>query len=95
MRCHSVELQLNVLVAVGGIELERAAIPTDAARPIALLLFRFWVERLFHRPIVRQVDLPPVRIIEPTRRRAPDVSGLSAAVRDVRAVKPDALAAGK
>lgn len=61
--------------------------PADAALPIALLLHRFWVERLFHRPIVRQVDLPPVRIIEPARRSTPSVAGLCAAACDVLPVK--------
>ena len=69
MRGHAVELQLDVPAAIRRIELEGAPIPTDAAWTIALLLFRFGIERLLNRPIMREVHLPPVAVVVTARRR--------------------------
>src|ERR1051325_6486112 len=92
---HAVELQFNILAPIGRIELEGAAIPTDAALAIALLFLRGLVKRLLDGPIMRQVHYAPVLVIESSGCRAPGMSGLGVSVREIRTIECDALAAGK
>ena len=95
MRRHAIELQLDVFAMIGGIQFEGPPIPPDAARTVAFLLFRFRIERLFHRPIMRQVDQAPALVIIPAGRRAPGVPCLGVVIRQIRTVWRDALAARK
>ena len=52
-------MRSEMLAAVGGLQLELPAIPAEAARTIALRQILVRVERPFHRPVVRQIQLAP------------------------------------
>ena len=70
----SVELQLDRLAAIRGVEQQRAAIPANPARAIALRDVRavhVWLRR---RPIMRQAHRGPIAIVIQHRRRADRVA---------------------
>ena len=64
------ELQLEIFAAILGIEPQRAPIPGIAARAISLRGVGLPLERHLDCPVVRQIDVAPVRIVEIRRRRA-------------------------
>nr|GFD58549.1 hypothetical protein [Tanacetum cinerariifolium] len=60
----AVELEEDGLATVDGVEQQRAAVPADAARPIALRDVGGLDERLRGGPIVRQPHRLPVGVVE-------------------------------
>jgi hypothetical protein len=86
----AVELDLQVLALVGGIQAEAAAVPGHALGPVALGDVGGRLERPLHHEVVRQVHEPPrpVVVVEPRRAAGrPGLGrgvGLVAAVRDRR-----------
>ena len=80
VRGDRVELQLDVAAAVGLGQLQVAPVPADAARAVALRGVLVAVERAFDRPVVRQVEAAPGRVVEVGGRRAPGAVGLAVVV---------------
>ena len=64
VRGNAVELDFQMLAVIGGIELEIFAIPTDSARAITFADAYLFIERLLHRPVVRQIDRLPRRVVK-------------------------------
>ena len=88
---HAVECQPGSFAGIPRRQLERAAIPADAVRrktPAQRLetvadIGRLF-ERQFNRPIVRQIDGPPVSIGEPFARRP----GTGAGILQMHRIRP-------
>ena len=80
---HAVERQPDTLAGIFLRQLERPAIPADAVlvktrphrlEPVARV--RRWVERQFNRPVMRQIQRAPRRVVELLGRRAAARAGL-------------------
>lgn len=76
----AVEMELDRLAAIGRVEPQRAPVPADAARAIALRDVGGADEGLPRRPVVRQPHFRPVRIVIGDRRRAKRIAGLDAQI---------------
>ena len=74
-----------MLAAIGGIDLEMPAIPTEAALAIALGDIGILLDRRLGGPIVREVDRLPIGVVEGLGRRSRSGSSLGARVGDVMA----------
>ena len=73
-----VKLQRDRLAAVHRVEPERPPVPADAALAITLRDVRALLERLRRRPVMRQPDRRPVRIVERHRRGPQRIARLDA-----------------
>ena len=80
VRGDAVELKFEMLAAIGGIDLEMPAIPTEAALAIALGDIGILLDRRLGGPIVREVDRLPIGIIEGLGRRSRSGSSLGACI---------------
>ena len=69
VRRNAVKAQREVLAAIGFFELKIAAIPGDPARQESGVHVIRPMERAFNRPIVRQIDFAPIRIVVRLLRR--------------------------
>ena len=73
---NAVELKLQRLSLVGGVQFEAAPVPGEPARTVALGKVGVFVERPLHGPIMRQGNFAPARVIKSRCRRAAGGSGL-------------------
>jgi hypothetical protein len=70
-----VKLEFKVLAAVGIIEPEVAAIPSNAPGSVTLGNVGFPLEGALHNPIVRKVENSPITVIEIGRGGSPGPAG--------------------
>ena len=82
VRRDAVELEFEMLAAIGWIDLEMPAIPTEAALAIALGDIGILLDRRLGGPIVREVDRLPIGVVEGLGSRARSCPSLGACIGD-------------
>src|SRR6516165_7664373 len=81
MRRDAVKIQTQMFALVLRVEIELPPIPADATRAEALRKIRVLVKRPFDRPVVRQIELAPGRVVVLRGGRAAGFSSLGIKVR--------------